>query len=528
MAVQHISLESPTFALSAILSKQYVKPRLDFEHNAVISFCPSHQLVLLGLLYLVQLRRRPLSSTSFYISTPEMRLLDVYNFEIQSGFPDQIFTDAKSQLWHRTPSAATQTPRYAILSHRWIGEEVTFQDFQMVPKSQLRVLSARKPVPLVSNGSPTETQSRRSSIFKIAGACNKVRQTNDKAAPQIRHIWIDTICINKGDAQELSTSINSMFRWYQSAEVCYVYLFDVSWNGTEDPTSQRQFVDSEWFRRGWTLQELLAPRDVQFFDRDWKYIGAKDDLIASIVEASHIAPEHLLGSFHSASLAQKMSWLARRETKFVEDRAYCVLGIFGIYLDARYGQGEDEFLRLQVEIIKSWKKKVPFDESLFAWTSELVESSGLLAPAPRCFEDAGDIIFDPKKAKDRGIGLVEGIEIDTAREMRFTIPLIFYVPLLPVVNVLTLGALALYYLPTKIYGLQRQHCKVKLNCWSKTSDGRMHAKRLKMERAPNHTWRRVDCGRLYHAAWPKLYPSRMMVYLEIRRIRISPDIKYKA
>ncbi|KAF2491601.1 hypothetical protein BU16DRAFT_424262, partial [Lophium mytilinum] len=195
-------------------------------------------------------------------------------------------------------------------------------------------------------------------------ACNKVRETDHAT---VQHIWIDTICIDKSNAQELSTSINSMFRWYKNAEVCYIYLFDVSWDGSNNSSFRDQFLRSEWFLRGWTLQELLAPKQLRFFDRDWKYIGSKDDLVAEIANATHIETEHLLGNFRSASLAQKMSWLAGRTTTVIEDRAYCMLGIFGIYLEARYGQGEDEFLRLQEEILRNWDKEEPFDESLFAW-----------------------------------------------------------------------------------------------------------------------------------------------------------------
>jgi hypothetical protein len=85
-------------------------------------------------------------------------------------------------------------------------------------------------------------------VYKIAGACQQVRMMSEKA---VRHIWIDTICIDKSNVQELSIAINSMFQLYENAEVCYVYLFDVSWTSANDTSSRKQFVESQWFKRGW-------------------------------------------------------------------------------------------------------------------------------------------------------------------------------------------------------------------------------------------------------------------------------------
>jgi hypothetical protein len=50
-----------------------------------------------------------------------------------------------------------------------------------------------------------------------------------------------------------------MFRWYQKAAICYVYLSDVSTNCHDqvDPSVQSwhsAFRKSRWFTRGWTLQ----------------------------------------------------------------------------------------------------------------------------------------------------------------------------------------------------------------------------------------------------------------------------------
>jgi hypothetical protein len=463
-----------------------------------------------------------------------MRLLDVDNFEVQSGYPDQDLADAKSQLWYESSDAATHTPKYAILSHRWRkGEEVKFQDFPSLPKEQLRDFPPQNPISLVPSSNPRNDQHNLSSIYKIAGACKEVLESEDKT---MRHIWIDTVCINQGDSQELSTSINSMFRWYQNAEVCYVYMFDVSWDCTNLASSRTQFVKSDWFRRGWTLQELLAPKKLKFFDRDWKVIGSKDDLVTEIMSATGISAEHLGGSFHSASLGQKMSWLAGRTTERLEDRAYCVLGIFGIYLDARYGSGEDEFMRLQEEILKGWRKDVPFDESLFAWRAEQIESSGIFAPAPGCFRDAGDITFIPKLAKHRGQQMLTGpkflspgMEIDNAGQMTLMVPCLGFMPGAAATWILTFtSGFILTTVPAMIYQKARQHRKVQLNCWTKGEDGKLRTKKIKMEYNRDGRWQRVDCGKLYDSSSTKLYPSGWVTNRFCVKLNLTRKIKYKS
>jgi hypothetical protein len=150
--------------------------------------------------------------------------------------------------------------------------------------------------------------------------------------------------------------------------------FSVSWDGTNLDSSYKQFVRSQWFQRGWTLQELLAPKNIEFFDRDWKHIGSKSTLIPQISEGSRISQKHLLGDFRQASIAQKMSWLAHRKTEVKEDLAYCMLGIFGAEFRQRPGLHGKEFIRLQETIIESWPGRKIFDESLFAWKSDQLQS----------------------------------------------------------------------------------------------------------------------------------------------------------
>lgn len=100
---------------------------------------------------------------------------------------------------------------------------------------------------------------------KIEGCCIQSHEDG------YRYVWIDTCCINKSTSSELSEAINSMFMWYKKAQICYAYLDDVS----RCDILKEEFSNSQWFRRGWTLQELVAPNNVVFFSRDWEEIGSK-------------------------------------------------------------------------------------------------------------------------------------------------------------------------------------------------------------------------------------------------------------
>ena len=118
---------------------------------------------------------------------------------------------------------------------------------------------------------------------------------------------------------------------------------------------------SRWFTRGWTLQELIAPAQVQFYDKSWNSIGMKDNLSQELSLITGIGQEVLLASkgrnleelLDQVPTARKMSWAANRETTRIEDTAYCLLGIFGVNVPLLYGEGERAFIRLQEEIVKN-------------------------------------------------------------------------------------------------------------------------------------------------------------------------------
>ncbi|GAB1312649.1 hypothetical protein MFIFM68171_02859 [Madurella fahalii] len=230
-----------------------------------------------------------------------------------------------------------KTPPYAILSHTWGGdvEELTFRDVE----------ERRIDKPGVGS-------------VKFRGSCQQAEKDG------LGYVWIDTCCIDKTNLVELSEAINSMFRWYRRASLCYVYLSDVP--GDDDPRKpMSKFRTSRWFGRGWTLQELLAPKKLKFYNSGWGYLGNKGTMRTLIEKITGIPRQILLGitELYSASVAQRMSWAAGRDTKRKEGLAYCLLGIFGVTMPMIYGEGGNQaFLRLQDQIMRTTR-----DDSILAW-----------------------------------------------------------------------------------------------------------------------------------------------------------------
>jgi hypothetical protein len=181
---------------------------------------------------------------------------------------------------------------------------------------------------------------------------DKIRFCEQRAAADgLRYFWIDTCCINKRSEPELSEAINSMFRWYQQATRCYVYLSDVSIKSDNLEGSSRSlwetaFSQSRWFTRGWTLQELIAPRVVEFYTSDGEKLGDKLSLEGLICEVTGIAKEALRGRcLDEFRVEERMSWAANRKTKREEDGIYSLLGMFGVSMPLVYGEGRDKALR---------------------------------------------------------------------------------------------------------------------------------------------------------------------------------------
>ncbi|KAI1381885.1 HET-domain-containing protein [Hypoxylon crocopeplum] len=255
-----------------------------------------------------------------------MRLLNVHNLELVDFMGRDV-------------------PEYSILSHTWGKEEVTFEDLSGRGNNDFR---------------------SKLGFAKIEG-CRK--QTLES-----RHewFWVDTCCIDKSSSAELSEALNSMYIWYHRAAICYAYLADVGGlSGADDDHDALElrnsaFRSSRWFRRGWTLQELLAPRLIFFYDASWNFIDDRLGLSELISEVTGIGVECIREPhvhIPSASTALKLSWASQRETLREEDMAYCLMGLLGVNMPLLYGEGSlKAFQRLQNEIMKEH-----YDHTILAW-----------------------------------------------------------------------------------------------------------------------------------------------------------------
>lgn len=281
-----------------------------------------------------------------------------------------------------TPISEDEIPPYAILSHTWDKEEVTLQDMQGFG------------VKLMSTAS-------RNQLIKEKPALRKVLEAAKLAADEGHDwIWIDTCCIDKTSSAELSEAINSMYRWYQNSDICYVYLADATEEVRRHPkrSFDKAIRKGRWITRGWTLQELIAPRKLSFYSQDWFFIGAKGDehIMGPLIKATGIDVGVLSGDIatHEVLIANRMRWASKRETRRQEDMAYCLMGIFGVNMPLLYGEGGVRaFIRLQNEILRATD-----DQTIFAWSRPPGERStrgvsGLLAESPGYFQHAPNMHY---------------------------------------------------------------------------------------------------------------------------------------
>ena len=260
--------------------------------------------------------------------------------------------------WFNNSSDAS----YAILSHVWDRDEMTLQELSRIHQEISDVDLKANPNAILDRLPP-----------KIKNFCKYAREQGYAFG------WADTCCIDKTNSAELSEAINSMYAWYQQASVCYAYLVDVDDHGYLPLSPNlhhhtqfqgyQQLMQSRWFQRGWTLQELIAPRVVLFLSRGWGLLGTKAGLGDVITEITTIERSILSHAkpVTEVSVALRMSWATSRITTRIEDQAYSLMGIFGVNMPTIYGEGRQAFVRLQEEIMKH----VP-DQSIFAWGLRLL------------------------------------------------------------------------------------------------------------------------------------------------------------
>lgn len=229
-------------------------------------------------------------------------------------------------------------PPYAILSHTWSqdgAEEVTFGDIE------------------------ARNWKSKPASAKLDFCSEQIRRDG------LEYFWVDTYCINRSTMDEVQSSINSMFQWYRNATRCYVYLSDVSTNvnlpyGDQTDTSwEAAFRNSKWFTRGWTLQELLAPASVQFFSREGLRLGDKLSLRGLIHDVTKIPISALQNplSLNHFDVDERLRWAETRQTTRIEDWAYSLLGIFGVFMPLNYGEGKDNAVRRLRREIESTPKR---------------------------------------------------------------------------------------------------------------------------------------------------------------------------
>ncbi|KAJ8495125.1 hypothetical protein ONZ45_g12990 [Pleurotus djamor] len=245
--------------------------------------------------------------------------------------------------------------KIAILSHTWGDDELTYQCIRENPHRLLL-------------------------DSKFLGLCSTAKTY------RCRYVWIDTICIDKSSSAELEESIRSMYTWYKMAHVCIVYLDEF------DTIHHRK---DRWFQRGWTLQELLAPRRMVFYGQSWmclfsptlvspqlepdcepgfdilrrverdededafdidieQYSQHKGEVnlsaVHSLLELTGISMDDLMSYVPSPERIRTIcSYMHRRSTTIPEDAAYCLIGLLGIILPTAYGEGKPHALhRLQL------------------------------------------------------------------------------------------------------------------------------------------------------------------------------------
>ncbi|KAI4282435.1 MAG: hypothetical protein L6R38_002937 [Xanthoria sp. 2 TBL-2021] len=301
-----------------------------------------------------------------------------------------------------------------------------------------------------------------------------------------------------------------MFEWYFRATVCYGYLYDVDWIATSRQISKstdpkRPDQDSAWFERGWTLQELLAPRYMEFYDRGWNFMGTKQDLADLLQAKTGIAKQYLTGAsnFKAASVATKMSWMAGRTTTEIEDIAYSMLGLLNINMEIHYGEGVKAFMRLQRTLMES-----STDESIFAWTiptkgltcyrglGQAPKFSptnwGLLAPSPDCFSKYNDLVVLP----DLYVPRLSGGYRWTQQGVQFQMPMKSGTEV------------------TNLFGVARKEVTLALNCWRYGTDGKPYNISIELLRNGS-VYRRVKCDDLGRKKGSKPKTNRVLGFDQV-------------
>ncbi|KAG2135167.1 hypothetical protein DEU56DRAFT_401519 [Suillus clintonianus] len=271
---------------------------------------------------------------------------------LEQGFMYPIHSDRRSAV----RALVEERVQYAIFSHRWLEEgEPSFKDVEQRNESA-------------------------PGYAKLGHFCEVAQKGHG-----MKFAWSDTCCIDKSSSAELDESIRSMFRWYRNSAICIVHL--------AQSTSTGDMTDDEWFTRGWTLQELIAPKKTKFYNKDWEPLTSlhydkgeygDEDILSAISKRTGISRRNLLhfdpGPFF---LKERMEWAAGRRATRDEDIAYSLTGIFNVGLQIAYGEGADRaFVRLIEALMQ-----VTSDTDILHWTGKaaVLPHTHALPPSPAAY-----------------------------------------------------------------------------------------------------------------------------------------------
>jgi len=212
---------------------------------------------------------------------------------------------------------------------------------------------------------------RKRGFRKIKESCRIALEAN------YSWVWLDTCCIDKRNFTELNEAINAMYKWYQKASLCIAYLFDYAHGHNE-------LASSSWFTRCWTLQELIAPLRVEFYDQNWKHFGSKNNLCEEIAAITWINVDVLrcrASPTTTCTVAERLSWASKRNASRVEDEAYSLLGLFDLSMPTLYGSGRKAFQMFLEEVLRRTGDVTPliWSKSMAPHETSL---SGLLPRSP--------------------------------------------------------------------------------------------------------------------------------------------------
>lgn len=331
-----VALENVYLHIEPAQSKQFIR---DVVITALALLPPRLLETGTGLLY-----DRGAQLASFEASTAYTELLTILEMCSPSEHIERIRETVDTYF------------RYATLSHRWADKEVLLRE--------------------VGSRSIFDMQPVSGGVLKLRKFCQTAADLGYTWA------WCDTCCIDKESSAELQEAIGTMFKWYRHSALTIVYLADVADTSqheqgkTSSASEAGRLTKSCWFKRGWTLQELLAPRVLLFYTYGWKmYRGGtctnhKEDsvVLGEVARATGIS-QYNLTAFEPGTdggACARLQWAANRKTYRAEDTSYALHGIFDLQSAIFYGEGAEKALgRLLHDIISQ-----SGDTSILDWAGD--------------------------------------------------------------------------------------------------------------------------------------------------------------